>query len=282
MQVEDVTGVCSGALFSYFPDFLTVDGLVHFAAIVENNACAAVFAMARMDQSDNDFYCFDMCSAEGSPLQTHQQITQTLEHIKAYAAEHGIRRLLKPALVTAQDVPAYLDAGMQIGRWSSFYEMDPAYVASSLAAVPEFAKSGMSYHPYTHDVNAVDALCLNNMGLLTHGHFKATGSMPTKLDTSSSLSCFYQGQAIAAFAALIDQSKAYAYLDPILVDARYRRTALFSNIIRRVSKSLCEKGITKAQVQILEDNKPMVRFVERLKGCKTHRQATLYLVIHDD
>ena len=282
MQVEDLTGVCSGALFSYFPDFLTVDGPVHFAAIVEDNRCLAVFAIGRMDQNDNDFYCFDMCLADGRPLQTNLQITQTLQQIKANAAEHGIRRLLKPALVAEQDVQVYLDAGMQIGRWSSFYDMDPIYVESSLAAVPDFAKSGISFHSYDHDVNAVNELCLNTMGVLTHGHFKATGNMPTNLDTSSSIACFYQGQAIAAFAALIDESKAYAYLDPLLVDPEYRRTALFSNIIRRVSKSLCEKGITKAQVQILEDNKPMVRFVERLKGCKTHRQATLYLVIHDD
>lgn len=282
MQVEDLTGVCSGALFSYFPDFLTVDGLVHFASIVEDSRCLAVFAIARMDQNDNDFYCFDMCLADGRPLQTNLQITQTLQHIKAYAAQHGIRRLLKPALVTEQDVPAYLEAGMQIGRWSRFYDMDPIYVESSLAAVPDFAKSGISFLPYDYDVDALNELCLKNMGVLTHGHFKATGNMLTNLDTSSSIACFYQGQAIAAFAALIDESESYAYLDPLLVDAEYRRTALFSNIISRVCQSLIEKGITKAQVQILEDNKPMVRFVERLKGHKTHRQATLYMVLEDD
>ncbi|MBR9791408.1 MAG: GNAT family N-acetyltransferase [Gammaproteobacteria bacterium] len=281
MQVEDLTGVCSGALFSYFPDFLTVDGLVHFAAIVEDNRCLAVFAIARMDQNDNDFYCFDMCLADGRPLQSNQQIIQTLQQIKAYAAEHGIRRLLRPALVAEQDVPVYLDAGMQIGRWSCFYDMDPIYVESSLAAVPDFVKSGISYQSYDHDVNAVNELCLNTMGLLTHGHFKATGNMPTNLDTSSSISCFYQGRAIAAFAALIDETKTCAYLDPLLVDPEYRRTALFSNIISRVCQSLIEKGVTKAQVQILEDNKPMVRFVERLKGLKTHRRATLFMVLED-
>jgi len=282
MQVEDLTGVCSGALFSYFPDFLTVDGLVHIASIVEDSRCLAVFAIARMDQNDNDFYCFDMCLADGRALQTNLQITQTLQQIKAYAAQHGIRRLLKPALVTEHDVPAYLDAGMQIGRWSRFYDMDLIYVENSLAAVPDFAKSGISFLPYDHDVDALNELCLKNMGVLTHGHFKATGNIPTNLDTSSSIACFYQGQAIAAFAALVDESKAYAYLDPLLVDAEYRRTALFSNIISRVCQSLIEKGITKAQVQILEDNKPMVRFVERLNGRKTHRQATLYMVLEGD
>lgn len=279
MQIVDMTGACKHMLHSFFPEFIPVSGLVSMLGCIKDHQCIALLPIAKMDDQTSDYYCFGLSDTNGSCNIQPLLLIQILEAFKKYASLHGIRRLLKIKPIHESLVDSYLSAGAEIGRWSAFFDLDLAQVLDHVSKMTRPIPSDIELRKYHDNISSIDALCLESFGVLTTGHNQSTGNLPTRLDTSSSLAYYKKSQAIAGFSALIDHDKAYAYFDPLVVKHEYRNSSVFNELIKHVTQALINKNIKTGQAPILEDNKAMMRFVKRVGGKLTHREATMYLVM---
>ncbi|MFC6440818.1 hypothetical protein [Bowmanella sp. JS7-9] len=209
-----------------------------------------------------------------------------VERLLELCRQHGIRYLNKQQPIVDQDeMRRFQQHGFKMNRW---LVRKTVRVATILALFEKVLKrfkpsaqtlAQFSFLPYTDNTDALNALCNQGFGQLTHEHLYATGEYPSTRDYQFS-TAFYKGEEIVASLG-IGVEDGCAYLDPLNIASAYQDTWVFAYFIAENMKTLLDHGITESQIAIIQDNQKMTRISQKLEGKVTSTEAFIYQKVTD-
>lgn len=112
---------------------------------------------------------------------------------------------------------------------------------------------------------ALESLCVDVFGLVTHGLLRASGEYSSEgLDYSCSTKLVHRGQLVGCLVAGLEKEK--AIFDPLLISPGFRGAWAFPMLISLTVKKILQRGIETGLATVHEDNRRMMAFMERLEA----------------
>lgn len=209
---------------------------------------------------------------------SEQKMSQLMDTIEESACTHSITKLMKmkPAEYN-REIEFYRRRGFSPMRWVSYHEVNLKslfqLVAPLIEKNPNYQSEKRDWKPYDCDSEAMDYLCIEGFELLTFGHLGATGRMEDGKDYRHSFSLWNEGKLVAGLGIGIEHNQ--VTFDPLIIHPHHQNSWVFAEVISHATKKLIDDGFVSGKTIIMEDNKKMMKFIERARPNLTKRTVVL-------
>lgn len=242
----------------------------------DSKVLVGIAFLSPMDEDNNSIYAFDIKVLEkDASFEIHYLL---LERLYRIINLHSINRVMKlsPALDQGS-IEFYLKHNFSIMRWLSHYRVRNSSLLNLVDKTVDIKKlcteHNLRFEDYNYKQSYIDDLCLQGFDILTHGHLGATSTMNDGKDYTHSYSLWQGDRLIAGLGAgILDNVVKF---DPLVIHKEFRNSWIFPLIAKHTLQKVTQDGVIYGDLEILEDNRKMMRFAKKVAPISHSRSAML-------